>query len=145
MNKKGFTLVELVVVMVIVGILSVVSVPIYRSYVQRALFTEADTLMSSIRVGQAAYYATNGKFVAVGNTSNSKSLRVDAHTNKYFTSFQISTSESNVPGQYLWEATSIGRTGSNDMAKGLTAKGRGSNYGELNVTLYINGEQLEVH
>ena len=42
-TKKGFTLVELVIVIVIVGILSVISVPIYRGYVEHYSELEAKT------------------------------------------------------------------------------------------------------
>ncbi|MDR3256579.1 MAG: prepilin-type N-terminal cleavage/methylation domain-containing protein [Endomicrobium sp.] len=34
-NLKGFTLVEFVIVIVIVGILSIIAIPIYRSYVEK--------------------------------------------------------------------------------------------------------------
>ena len=46
-SKKGFTLVELVIVIVIVGILSVISVPIYRGYVDRAMRTEGEVLLGN--------------------------------------------------------------------------------------------------
>ena len=46
--KKGFTLVELVIVIVIVGILSVISVPIYRGYVEKAIMTEGKVLINAI-------------------------------------------------------------------------------------------------
>ena len=46
--KKGFTLVELVIVIIIVGILSLVAVPIYRNYVLKAKLTEAEVLAGSI-------------------------------------------------------------------------------------------------
>ena len=48
MNKKGFTLVELVIVIIIVGILSIISVPVYRGYVEKAMLTEGKTLIGAI-------------------------------------------------------------------------------------------------
>ena len=44
MKRKGFTLVELVIVIVIVGILSIVAVPIYRGYTRKAMATEGKAL-----------------------------------------------------------------------------------------------------
>ena len=38
-KDKGFTMIELVVVMVIIGILAVISVPMYRNYIQRSRAT----------------------------------------------------------------------------------------------------------
>ena len=56
---KGFTLVELVIVIIIVGILSIVAVPIYRSYFRRAMTTEGKALLGVIQLSERAYFAEN--------------------------------------------------------------------------------------
>ena len=57
MKKKGFTLVELVITIAIVIILSVISVPIYRGYVDKAKWSEAYALLGMIYSAQKNYYS----------------------------------------------------------------------------------------
>lgn len=92
--KKGFTLVEIVITIVIVGILSLVSVPIYRNYVRKAMGTEATALLGAINLSEKAYLAENGSFYTTSETSVDSFLDVDARTNKYFTSFSITYNSS---------------------------------------------------
>ncbi len=88
-TKKGFTLVELVIVIVIVGILSIVAVPLYRGYLRRAISTEATSLLSAINTAQRVYSTEYGEYLEVPETSVNTILDVDARSNKYFTSFTI--------------------------------------------------------
>ena len=60
-TQSGFTLIELMIVIAIIGILASVAIPQYQVYTQR---TEATTAISSIRTVQLAvqeYYSVNGK------------------------------------------------------------------------------------
>ena len=89
-NKKGFTLVELVIVIVIVGILSVVSVPVYRGYVDKAIMTEGKVLVGAIAKAELAYHVENGYFADTdGETGKVSAIDIDARGNKYFRVFSI--------------------------------------------------------
>ena len=100
---KGFTLVELVIVIAIVIILSVVSVPIYRGYTKNAKMAEGYALLGTILSAQKAYYSHYGIFLNCGTSSakaehytcNEEVLGIDARGNKYFTYFQIGASFNN--------------------------------------------------
>ena len=87
-TKKGFTLVELVIVIVIVGILSIISVPIYRGYVEKAIMTEGKVLINAIGKAELAYHVKNDCFYETsGKVESNSVLDIDARGNKYFKEF----------------------------------------------------------
>ncbi len=94
---KGFTLVELVITIAIVIILSIISVPIYRGYVNKAKFAEGYSLLGLILSAQKSYYSEYGNFLrnaeGVGRTSCDTILGIDASGNKYFTFFFVGTGD----------------------------------------------------
>jgi len=58
-RQAGFSLVELMIVLVIVGILAAVGVPIYTSNMNKARQSEADATLGTIRTDLRVYYAEN--------------------------------------------------------------------------------------
>ena len=61
-QRNGFTLVELVIVIVIVGILTIVAVPVYQYYVERARFTEAFAMLRAIADANTHHYLEKGSW-----------------------------------------------------------------------------------
>lgn len=55
-NLKGFTLIELMVVVSIIGILASISLPSYQNYIRRAETVEALSLVTTIREEVTQYY-----------------------------------------------------------------------------------------
>ena len=59
-SKKGFTLIELMVVVLIVGILAAVAIPILRGRIDSAKWSEGKAMMGSIATAIRAYHAEKG-------------------------------------------------------------------------------------
>lgn len=57
-SKKGFTLIELMIVVAIIAILAVVAVPQFTKYMRNAKAAEANEMLDLIKKGSASYYAT---------------------------------------------------------------------------------------
>ena len=75
LNQRGFTLVELMVVVAIIGILAAIAIPNYQRYQARTRQSEAKVALSSVYTSQmdfAAEYATYGSCLkAMGTSFNS--------------------------------------------------------------------------
>ncbi len=59
-SQSGFTLIELMIVIAIVGILASIAMPSYRDYVLKANATEAITLLNSLNKKAIEFYNVNG-------------------------------------------------------------------------------------
>jgi type IV pilus assembly protein PilA len=63
-NQKGFTLIELMIVIAIVGILAAVALPAYQDYTIRAKLAEPMAALSEAKSSMAEYFVAMGKLPA---------------------------------------------------------------------------------
>jgi len=71
MKRKGFTLVELAIVIAILGILAMYAIPKYQGMVEEARTAQAKAQLGTFRSALAIYYAKNsGKFPSLTDVQN---------------------------------------------------------------------------
>ncbi|SCK14887.1 pilin [Vogesella sp. LIG4] len=60
--QQGFTLIELMIVVAIIGILAAIAIPAYQDYTKRAHVSEGLQLAGAAKTSIAEYYASSGVF-----------------------------------------------------------------------------------
>jgi len=116
----GFSLIELMVTVAIVGILMAVAIPAYSAYVLRARATEAFAVMGSFQPAAEQFWSNNRTYVgtpAPGLTSNFTYEVVDATASSY-------TLRANGTGKMLGMVYTVNQSGT----KATTAVPSGSNF-----------------
>jgi prepilin-type N-terminal cleavage/methylation domain-containing protein len=90
-NKKGFTLIELMIVVVIIGILAALAIPRFMRSTTKAKQSEAKQLLKQIYTMQRAYrqefdtYACDGQVVAAGGSFATIGIDVGASARYTYT------------------------------------------------------------
>ncbi len=92
-KRSGFTLIELMITVAIVGILAAVAISTYQDYTIRAQVSEVFTLGGGIQLYQQEYYANNGTFPPTYDGPSPKgkyisAMNIDPNTNSIIATFQ---------------------------------------------------------
>jgi type IV pilus assembly protein PilA len=87
--QKGFTLIELMIVVAIIAILAAIAIPAYQDYLVRSQVSEASTLADGAKTAIAEYYSNTGDFPA-SNISAGLAATTDIK-GKYVKSVNVGT------------------------------------------------------
>lgn len=81
-KQRGFTLIELMIVVTIMGILAAIAIPAYGDYVTRAKITDATSTLVQKRVRVEQFFQDNHTYV--GSDAGTLGCASDTATGKYF-------------------------------------------------------------
>lgn len=114
-TARGFTLVELMVVIIIVGILAAVAIPKFLDASNKAKASEFPTQLTAIYTGEMAYNAENGSYCPDFSTLSSTGEVNISSTSKWFNYSLASPTTSTFTGTAT-VSVAFGSTGTSDNA-----------------------------
>ena len=117
-QQKGFTLIELMIVIAIIGILAAIAIPAYQDYTIRSKDSEGLNLAGAAKLAVSETYDTKGRF-PTGSTTN--------------TSYGLPMAVS-IAGNYVASVAAANSTG----IITITYRGSGVGTGADNATIVMN-------
>ena len=73
-NEKGFTLIELMIVVAIIGILAAIAIPQFSAYRERSYIASMKADCNAVRTAEEAYFVDNDTYLAIASTGTPSAL-----------------------------------------------------------------------
>jgi type IV pilus assembly protein PilA len=80
-NRKGFTLIELMIVVAIIGILAAIAIPNFLRFQAKSKQSEAKELLSTVYTAETAYFAEQNVYGTLSNAGFTPSASPKYYTN----------------------------------------------------------------
>ncbi len=139
-SRRGFTLVELAVVIVIIGVLAAFGVPQFLKSVERSKAAEAFNYLSAVRSAQERYLAKEGLYA---DSATSTALDITQVPPKYFT-VGVLKQDNSLTSSPSWELT-LTRMSATSSYGGYTVRFTQMGFDTDSTTSTINsGDCLEI-
>ena len=107
-NTRGFTLIELMIVIVIVGILFAVALPAYQSSVLRGHRADAQGILMDISAREERFMAQNNTYTTDINTAAGLNIGTTTSNNGYYNLSVAACGGGSIATCYLLTATATG-------------------------------------
>ncbi|PIE71040.1 MAG: dolichyl-phosphate-mannose--protein mannosyltransferase [Deltaproteobacteria bacterium] len=115
MQEKGFTLIELMIVVAIIGILAALAIPSFLNYQCKAKQSEAKTNLGTIRTSESAYIAEYDRYTTdmgrLGFATKGDpryTYAITAATSSAFTATATGNIKKNTATNDIWQITEAG-------------------------------------
>ena len=87
--QKGFTLIELMIVIAIIGILAAIAIPAYQNYIKKAAYTEVLSAMAPYKTAVDLCFAEEGALATCDNGTGGVPAAPAAVTTKAFNTLSV--------------------------------------------------------
>jgi len=92
-NQKGFTLIELMIVVAIIGILAAIAIPAYQDYIIRSQVSEGLAMASSVKASVAEYFSDRGTWPTDDGAGTGDLGLTAPPSGKYVSGITVTTGE----------------------------------------------------
>ena len=87
--QQGFTLIELMIVVAIIGILAAIAIPQYQNYTGRAQLSDAIVIASGLKTAVGEYYQINGSHTGADSGTGGIPAAIGSNAGKYANSVSV--------------------------------------------------------
>ena len=119
--QKGFTLIELMIVVAIIAILAAIAIPAYQDYLVRSQVSEGAVLTDGAKTAISEFYSNTGRFPG---SNASAGLATDTSiTGKYITSVNVGSTSGQIVATFNSTAANTAIQGSTFILSATTSAG----------------------